>query len=122
MKLRRGFVLMGLLSLLSSACAPLQPHESAWGDAGELAGRTALCAVSLCLSEVGQWGNYERTQRSRGTVRDESHDDAALLGLGMALSGDGPFRPRAPFLTPSAPPCRNVMGTQVGPTTYLNCY
>ena len=109
------------LALILSACAPLQPHDSALGDAGEVAGRTVLCAVSLCLSEVGMWGNYERAQRARVTVHDARHDDAALLGLGMALSGGGPFQAR-PRIAPVAPPCQNIIANQIGSATYLNCY
>lgn len=86
-----------------------------------MAGRTVLCAVSLCMSEVGFWQNAEQAQRTRATVREESHDDAALLGLGMALSGSGPFQPR-PRRAPVVPPCQTIIGNQIGTTTYYSCY
>ena len=106
------------LALILSACAPLQPHDSALGDAGEVAGRTALCAVSLCLSEVGMWDNYKRAQRARVTVHDARHDDAALLGLGMALSGGGPFQARTVAPRPLALRCTSLM---IGSSTYTEC-
>lgn len=114
----RALVVLLSLSLLT-ACAPLQPHSSAWGDAGEVAGRTVLCAVSLCMSELGLYQNAEDAKR-RTALSDDRHDDAALMGLGMALSGGGPFTPRpvAPAVRPLTLQCTSAT---IGTATYLNC-
>jgi hypothetical protein len=41
-----------LIPFLCLSCAPLQPHDSAFGDAGEVAIRVLICPLTLCTSEL----------------------------------------------------------------------
>ncbi len=50
--MKPSLVMLSLSLSLLSACAPLHPHTSAWGDAGEVAGRVLLCPLTLCTSEL----------------------------------------------------------------------
>ncbi len=121
------------LVLILSACAPLQPHESAWGDAGEVTLRVLACPLTVCLSEVELWSRAEQQQRQAAHARwyrslsreeqdrEDRREAAALQALGLALSGGGPVQAR-PHIAPVAPPCQSLIGNQIGTTTYLNCY
>jgi hypothetical protein len=121
------------LVLILSACAPLQPHGSAWGDAGEVALRVLACPLTLCMSEAIVWQNAEQQQRQAAHARwyrslsreeqdrEDRREAAALQALGLALSGGGPFQAR-PRIAPVVPPCQSLIGNQIGTTTYLTCY
>jgi hypothetical protein len=94
------------------------------------------CPLTLCLSELGLYQNAEDAKRREARAqwyqgltpaqqaREDQREQAALMGLGMALSGGGPFAPRpvAP-VAPVAPirPALQCTGAQIGTTTYLNC-
>jgi len=91
-----------MLPLILSACAPLSYHESGWGDAGEIAGRTLLCPITLCLSEFVFYGEYKNEQRREAYAnwyqqlspaerdREDRRRADAMNALGMALMGGGP--------------------------------
>ena len=55
--------LIAILSLvILSACAPLSQHDSWLGDTGEVVGRTLLCPVTLCISEVEFYDKWKKEQ------------------------------------------------------------
>jgi len=104
-----------LLLLVTSACAPLHPHGSAWGNVGEVAGRVLLCPLTLCTSELILYSEHQAEERRFAYARwynslspaqreqEDRREAARLQALGMALSGGGPrFTP--PTWTPYAPP------------------
>lgn len=122
---------MLILSLcLLPSCAPLQPHASAWGDAGEVALRVVACPLTFCMSEVGLYQNAEQEKRQAARARwyrsltteqqdrEDRHDDAALMGLGMALSGGG-----GPFALRPAPrpPALRCTSLNMSAMTYTEC-
>lgn len=123
---------------LFSACAPLSHHESAWGDAGEVIGRTLLCPITLCTSELMYAADYDRRQqyeRREAWLRslppeqraeELQREAAALNALGLSLMGGGPFpayRP-APYLAPAMPSTAplSCTSTQAGAIVRTNCY
>lgn len=54
------FTIVSLVIL--AACAPLSQHDSWLGDTGEVVGRTLLCPVTFCMSEVGFYDKWKREQ------------------------------------------------------------
>lgn len=44
-------------------CAPLNPHATPLEKTGEFIGRTVLCPLTLCMSEVGFAQNYKNEQK-----------------------------------------------------------
>lgn len=62
-----------------------------------------------------------REERDRAD-RADRREQAALIGLGLALSGGGPFQARPSYSAPLAPPCQTMIGNQIGAATYLTCY
>lgn len=122
---------MLILSLcLLPACAPLQPHESTWGDAGEVALRVAACPLTLCMSEIGLRLDADQAQRQAAhdrwywsasreeRDRADRREQAALIGLGMALSGGGPFQARPAPLRAPALRCTSLV---MGASAYTEC-
>lgn len=113
------------------ACAPLQPHESAWGDAGEVALRVVACPLTLCMSELGLYQNAVQAQRQAEREqwyrsltpaqqdREDRREAAAMMGLGMALSGGSPFDRPVPARVPR--PALQCTSATIGTATYLNC-
>ena len=62
--------MLTILSLvILSACAPLSHHDSWIGDTGEVVGRTLLCPVTFCMSEVGFYDNWKRQQEQARYAR-----------------------------------------------------
>lgn len=57
--------LLGSLSfmLMLTACAPLSKHDSVLGNAGEIIGRTLLCSVTMCLSEVHYYNVWKHPEQ-----------------------------------------------------------
>lgn len=122
--------------LVIVACAPLQRHDSAWGTAGEIALRTALCPLTLCLSELGKAMDYERAQRDAAygqwyqglspeeQDRADRREAARLQALGLALSGGGPLqRPNASRVLPMPiAPRVSCTEVQTGAFSQVNCY
>ena len=49
--------------LIIVGCAPLNPHATPLEQTGEFVGRTVLCPLTLCMSEVGFAQNYKNEQR-----------------------------------------------------------
>ena len=84
------------------------------------------------MSELGLYQNAEDAKRREARAqwyqtltpaqqdREDQHEQAALMGLGMALSGGGPFTPRpvAPAVRPLTLQCTSAT---IGTATYLNC-
>ena len=130
----RRLALWLILPLIISACAPLSPHDTALGDIAEVAGRVVACPLTLCMSELGLRAEADRARRQAAhdrwywsasreeRARADRREQAALIGLGMALSGGGPFQARPSYSAPLAPPCHTMIGNQIGSATYLNCY
>lgn len=119
------------LSLLIG-CAPLHPHSSAWGDAGEVAGRVLLCPLTLCTSELILQKEHEADEQRFAYARwynslspeQRNHEDArsaaAAQALGLALSGGGPrFTAPAPYQAPR--PALNCTSYMIGDRAYVNC-
>ena len=117
---------------LLTACAPLSKHDSVLGDIGEVAGRTLLCPITFCVSEIGFYNNWKEEQqaiahqenvqrywerysklspeekdredarREREKDRQAMREAAALNALGLINQGRGLL---GPGYTP--PPVRN---------------
>ena len=124
------------LCLMLTACSPLRPHDSALGDAAEIAGRTLAFPLTLGTSEIILMNDYRR-QQERAAYRDwynslpperqareDLRDAAALNALGLALSGGGPFFsgvPSHPVPSPYRQPI-TCYGNEAGNNMYINCY
>ena len=137
-------LLLILLFTVLAACAPLSKHDSVLGDIGEVAGRTLLCPITLCLSEVGFYNNWQNEQKGaayngwyqslspeRQAAEDQRQHEreiAAMQALGMMNSGRGPlgsgYAPpppiyrRAPMPAYNPPPTEYRKGTNC--TSTLN--
>lgn len=130
--MKPSLVMLSLSLLLVSACAPLHPHTSAWGDAGEVVGRVLLCPLTLCTSELILQKEHEAEEQRFAYARwynslspeARAHEDqreaVRLQALGFALSGGGPR-----FTVPAAPSqsrqTLSCTGRAVGTWTYLDC-
>ena len=55
--------LLAVSLLLFTACAPLSRHDSVLGDVGEVAGRAILCPITICLSELHFYEEWEKEKR-----------------------------------------------------------
>jgi hypothetical protein len=141
----KSFILCGAscLFMLLTACASLHPHDSAWGDAGEVAIRVVIAPLTLGTSELILMADekYQKDKQARQDwlnrmgpeerSRQDRRDAAAMLGLGMALSGSRPFQSLAPSnQAPAYPimplpqidrPSMNCTSNTVGQQTYTNC-
>jgi hypothetical protein len=73
--MKQLFVWLLIASL--SACAPLSKHDSIVGDAGEVIGRTLLCPVTLCMSEVA-FSLQEEQRQYRAWYRQLSPEQQML--------------------------------------------
>lgn len=142
MKLIIG-LLLSVAAFSFISCAPLNPNNSTLQDVGEITGRVLLCPLTLCMSEVGFKMNYEDEQRRRAYQqwyqglsgeqqdREDRREAARLFGLGLALSGGGPFRnfsaPLAPAYQPVPVPTyqprqpTNCTTSFIGNQAYTNC-
>lgn len=103
MKRRSILGVIGFAWVLLS-CAPLNPQNSTVGDIGEVTWRVLLCPLTLCLSEVelkrqkqdaaqrAAYQSWYHGLSSEQQDREDRREEARLFGLGLALSGGGPFR------------------------------
>lgn len=130
--MKPSLVMLSLSLSLLSACAPLHPHTSAWGDAGEVAGRVLLCPLTLCTSELILQKEHEADEQRFAYARwynslsleARAHEDqreaVRLQALGFALSGGGPR-----FTVPATPSqsrqTLSCASRAVGTWTYLDC-
>ena len=96
--------------LIIVGCAPLNPHATPLEQTGEFVGRTVLCPLTLCMSEVGFAQNYKNEQmqtsyeqwRQTLSETDRAQEDRRRAdmerSLAIALSGRPtvihPYQPR----------------------------
>jgi hypothetical protein len=114
-------------------CAPLNPHATSLGKTGEAIGRTILCPLTLCLSEVGFAENYKNEQKRLAyeqwrmtlteaeQLREDRRQAEASRSLAIALS----WRPALirPHIMPTQPGHSSLdcATNQAGDSFYTTC-
>lgn len=121
------------LAFILAACAPLNPTSTPLQKTGEAVGRTILCPLTLCFSEVGFYQNYQAEQKREAyeqwrvtlTPEEQDREDrrqaeaARSLAIGLAV------QPRIisahPVYTAPTVTTRNCVSNAVGTYLYTNC-
>jgi hypothetical protein len=125
------YVLFAFITIVG--CAPLNPHATPLEKAGEVIGRTVLCPLTLCMSEVGFAENYKNEQKRlvyeqwRWTlspderIQEDRRQAEAARSLAIALSG----RPALirPHVIPAqpGPSSLDCATNQLGMSFYTTC-
>jgi len=115
-------------------CAPLNQHATPLEKVGEVIGRTVLCPLTLCMSEVGFAQNYKDEQnqmtyerwRQSLTAEERVQEDRRIAerdrSLAIMLSGRPLFRHVSPP-TPQQPRGAISCATNpIGDSLYTTCY
>lgn len=141
-----SLILFLILAFLATACAPLSKHESVLGDAGEVIGRTLLCPVTFCFSEIGFYNNWKLEQEKLEYSRwynalsddEKNFEDLRqahryqLMGMimhgrqfqPMTLTPSAPFAPMHSINEGTLPPRQrtNCVSNAIGNQVHTNCY